>query len=225
MGVNFLTVQVHFPYSDHGFPFHKSDPNQFPAAYNLHKHYGIRGESGKTPALFGGFAAVIPLCGISQTAYHIQSHAVCGNGEKGCKCGFICRRYRRKWQRKDTDLRTVPKTAGIAWQKEQRRNPVCPNSLFYREVREKNKVHYEYYCLDETQEVPADYTEIFFVCLRSDGCLELPATVKTACQTARKKLPELLCHSDVSTTMNVYAHATREAKRTSARLLDKVVGE
>ncbi len=96
---------------------------------------------------------------------------------------------------------------------------------YYREVREKNRVHYEYYCLDGTQEVPADYTEIFFVCLRSDGCLELPATVETACRTARKKLPELLGHSDVSTTMNVYAHATREAKRTSARLLDKVVGE
>ena len=35
---------------------------------------------------------------------------------------------------------------------------------------------------------------------------------------------KLLGHSDVSTTMNVYAHATREAKRTSARLLDKVTG-
>ena len=35
---------------------------------------------------------------------------------------------------------------------------------------------------------------------------------------------ELLGHSDVSTTMNVYAHATREAKRDSAKLLDKVVG-
>lgn len=30
--------------------------------------------------------------------------------------------------------------------------------------------------------------------------------------------------SDVSTTMNIYAHSTREAKRTFARLLDKVVG-
>ena len=28
---------------------------------------------------------------------------------------------------------------------------------------------------------------------------------------------------ELSTTMNIYAHATREAKRTSARLLDKVV--
>lgn len=34
----------------------------------------------------------------------------------------------------------------------------------------------------------------------------------------------LLGHSNVSTTMNVYAHATREAKRESAKLLDKVVG-
>ena len=39
-----------------------------------------------------------------------------------------------------------------------------------------------------------------------------------------KDVQELLGHSDVSTTMNVYAHATREAKRESAKLLDKVVG-
>ena len=35
---------------------------------------------------------------------------------------------------------------------------------------------------------------------------------------------ELLGHSDVSTTMNVYAHSTRKGKRESARLLDKVAG-
>lgn len=39
-----------------------------------------------------------------------------------------------------------------------------------------------------------------------------------------KDVQELLGHSDVSTTMNVYAHAAREAKRDSAKLLDKVVG-
>ena len=104
-----------------------------------------------------------------------------------------------------------------------------------------------------TENVSEDYTEIFFVCLRVDGCLELPATIETACRTAGRKVPELegfhfhtlrhtyttnllsngaqpkdvqelLGHSDVSTIMNVYAHATREAKRTSARLLDKVAG-
>ena len=39
-----------------------------------------------------------------------------------------------------------------------------------------------------------------------------------------KDVQELLGHSDVSTTMNVYAHSNREAKRSSARLLDKVAG-
>ena len=33
-----------------------------------------------------------------------------------------------------------------------------------------------------------------------------------------------LIFSAVSTTMNIYAHATREAKRNSVRLLDKVAG-
>ena len=41
---------------------------------------------------------------------------------------------------------------------------------------------------------------------------------------APKDVQEILGHADVSTTMNIYAHATREAKHTSARLLDKVVG-
>lgn len=40
-----------------------------------------------------------------------------------------------------------------------------------------------------------------------------------------KDVQELLGHSDVSTTMNVYAHATREAKKKSAKLLDMVVGQ
>lgn len=39
---------------------------------------------------------------------------------------------------------------------------------------------------------------------------------------APKDVQELLGHADVSTTMNIYAHSKREAKRTSARLLDKV---
>ena len=39
-----------------------------------------------------------------------------------------------------------------------------------------------------------------------------------------KDVQELLGHSAVSTTMNIYAHATREAKRNSVRLLDKVAG-
>ena len=122
-----------------------------------------------------------------------------------------------------------------------------------KEVKEKNRVYYEYYCLDRTEEVPTDYKEISFVCLRPDGCLELPTTLGTVCRkvaktlegfegfhfhqlrhtytsnllangAAPKDVQELLGHSDVSTTMNVYAHSTRDAKRKSVRLLDKVVG-
>ena len=107
--------------------------------------------------------------------------------------------------------------------------------------------------MENTQDIPADYNEISFVCLRPDGCLETPSTLSIACRTLAKKLEgferfhfhqlrhtytsnllsngaapkdvqELLGHSDVSTTMNVYAHATREVKRTSARLLDNVAG-
>ena len=141
--------------------------------------------------------------------------------------------------------------------KEQRKNRFKYGELYhrnyYKEVHEKNRVYYEYYHLDGTQDIPDGYTEISFVCLRSDGSLELPSTVGIACRSARKKVPELegfhfhtlrhtytsnllsggakpkdvqelLGHADVSTTMNIYAHSTREAKRTSARLLDKVVG-
>ena len=124
---------------------------------------------------------------------------------------------------------------------------------YYRIVKEKNRTYYEVYTLPRTEEAPEDYSLISFVCLRPEGAYESPATVSSVCRTSRKKLDdmndfhfhqlrhtytsnllssgaapkdvqELLGHADVSTTMNIYAHATREAKRTSARLLDKVVG-
>ena len=124
---------------------------------------------------------------------------------------------------------------------------------YYREVKDKNRVYYEFYHLDGTESVPEDYKEISFVCLRPDGSLELPSTLGTICRKIAQKLEgfegfhfhqlrhtytsnllangaapkdvqELLGHSDVSTTMNVYAHSTRKAKRESAKLLDKVAG-
>lgn len=124
---------------------------------------------------------------------------------------------------------------------------------YYLEVKEKDRTYYEVYSLPRSEEVPVGYKELSFVCLRPDGAFEAPSTVGIMCRTARKKVEgledfhfhmlrhtdtsnlisngaapknvqELLGHADVSTTMNIYAHAAREAKRTSARLLDKVIG-
>ena len=79
--------------------------------------------------------------------------------------------------------------------KEQHKNRFQYGELYhrnyYKEVREKNRVFYEYYHLDGTQDIPDDYKEISFVCLRSGGSLELPSTVGIACRSARKKMPEL----------------------------------
>ena len=116
----------------------------------------------------------------------------------------------------------------------------------------KNFPLYCHKCKQETL-INAKDLQITVVCLRADGAYEAPSTVEIMCRAAKKKVKvledfhfhtlrhtytsnllsggtkpkdvqELLGHADVSTTMNIYAHATREAKRTSARLLDKVIG-
>lgn len=107
--------------------------------------------------------------------------------------------------------------------------------------------------MQRTELIPDNYKEIAPVCLRSDGAYESPSTINVTRRAAKKKIPglgdfhfhtlrhtytsnllpqgaapkdveEFLGHSNVSTTMNIYAHASREAKQASARLLDVVVG-
>lgn len=124
------------------------------------------------------------------------------------------------------------------------------NKCYYREVRERNRVYYEYYHYNKKNDVPNEFHELDFVCRRKNGTLVRPGMVKTICWRLSKELPgfedfhfhvlrhtyttnllangakpkdvqELLGHSDVSTTMNIYAHATRESKRQSVGLLDE----
>ena len=97
------------------------------------------------------------------------------------------------------------------------------------------------------------YKEISLVCVRKDGMYLGTDALSNMCRSIAKHVEglehfhfhllrhtftsnllasgappkdvqELLGHSAVSTTMNIYAHATREAKRNSVRLLDKVAG-
>lgn len=122
---------------------------------------------------------------------------------------------------------------------------------YYQEVTDQKRIHYDWHLLGRNDIPPEDYNQISLVCIRQNGALEQPSTIQSACRRAKNKLDglddfhfhalrhtytsnllangappkdvqELLGHSDVSTTMNVYAHATRDAKRSSAKLLDKV---
>lgn len=124
---------------------------------------------------------------------------------------------------------------------------------YYQTVKEKNRTYYEVYTLQRGADVPEGYTSISFVCLRMDGAYESANTVGIMCRKMKKKIAgmedfhfhtlrhtfttnlisngapikdvqELLGHAKADTTLNIYAHSTREAKRTSARMLDKVAG-
>ena len=124
---------------------------------------------------------------------------------------------------------------------------------YYVEVKERNRSYFEVYTLGMNENVPEDYKPLSLVCLRPDGAYESPSTVSLVCRSAQKKIlgledfhfhtlrhtftsnllsygaapkevQELLGHADVSTTMNIYAHASREAERSSAKLLDNAMG-
>lgn len=120
---------------------------------------------------------------------------------------------------------------------------------YYKVVQDKNRSYHEVYSFPTTKKMTEQYTEIDFVCLRSDGTYEAPRTVNNMCISTRKQIArmedfhfhtlrhtytsrllangaapkdvqELLGHSDINTTLNIYAHASNESKKKSAMLLD-----
>lgn len=93
--------------------------------------------------------------------------------------------------------------------KEQLKNRMQYGALYYknyyREVKDKNRVYYEFYHLDGTEEIHDDYKEISVL---ANGA-------------APKDVQELLGHSDVSTTMNVYAHSAFAEEHLFFRILPR----
>ena len=74
---------------------------------------------------------------------------------------------------------------------EQRKNRFRYGELYhlnyYKEVKEKGRTYYEVYSLQRTEEVPEDYKEISFVCLRADGAYEAPSTVGIMCRGGKEE--------------------------------------
>lgn len=121
---------------------------------------------------------------------------------------------------------------------------------FYRTVQEQGRIYYELYHIPLADTAPPELVPLSMVCQRPNGSYEAPSTLEMACKTARRRLPqlgsfhfhtlrhtytsnllargaspkevqELLGHADIHTTMNIYAHASRDHLRSISRLLDQ----
>ncbi|MGL5272213.1 MAG: tyrosine-type recombinase/integrase [Phocaeicola sp.] len=122
---------------------------------------------------------------------------------------------------------------------------------YYTVEKVKNRTYYYLHSQPVTTNVSEAYNNISLVCLRPDGTLVAPSAIIGMCSSLRKRVDglddfhfhqlrhtytskllangaapkdvqELLGHSDINTTMNIYAHATRESKRNSVMLLEVV---
>lgn len=122
---------------------------------------------------------------------------------------------------------------------------------YYKLFVDKGRHHYGLFSLREDEQPLEGYNLLDFVCKREDGSFTAPDLVEKTCRKLAREVPELshfhfhmlrhtyttnllssgaspkdvqelLGHSDVSTTMNVYAHSSEAAKLSSARLLDEL---
>jgi len=122
---------------------------------------------------------------------------------------------------------------------------------YYNQIIEGNRVYYDVICSKDPDSVPDDYEELDFVCIRKDGKYEAPDTVSIMCRSIRridssledfhyhmlrhsytcnlleagakpKEVQELLGHSNVATTLNIYAHISHKERQEAAKLLDRL---
>lgn len=118
-------------------------------------------------------------------------------------------------------------------------------------AKENNRIFYDVYCVNVNEVDQQDSTPLEFVCKRQDGSYLKPESVRNLCTTLAKRfgwldnfhfhklrhafttrlissgakpkdVQELLGHSDINTTMNIYAHGSSESKKNAVMLLDEV---
>lgn len=123
----------------------------------------------------------------------------------------------------------------------------CQN--YYTISKGKNRTYYDVHCLPVTEKVLEEFNELSLVCIRHNGAFVSQRSISDMCITLRKKVDglgdfhfhrlrhtystkliangappkdvqELLGHSDLSTTMNIYTHGSRESKRSAVMLLE-----
>lgn len=125
----------------------------------------------------------------------------------------------------------------------------CQN--YYSIGKDKNRTYYDVHCLPALEAVSDVFNKLDLVCVRHNGAFISQRSVSDMCITLRRKIEgigdfhfhrlrhtystklisngappkdvqELLGHSDLNTTMNIYTHGSRESKRSAVMLLEEV---
>ncbi len=121
-----------------------------------------------------------------------------------------------------------------------------------RKVSEEGRTYYEIYRKPRAEQMDEECMTLDLICVRPNGAYISPGALEQLCCTIKKELPELgafhfhmlrhtytsnllslgarptdvqelLGHASVNTTLSIYAHATRETKLNTVKLLDKVL--
>ncbi len=122
---------------------------------------------------------------------------------------------------------------------------------YYTIEKVNNRTYYDVHTLPVNEEVEQNFNKLDLVCIRHNGAFVSHRSISDMCITLRKKIngigdfhfhrlrhtfstklissgakpkdvQELLGHSDLSTTMNIYTHGSSESKRNAVMLLDEV---
>lgn len=190
-----------------------------------------------------------PLSAGSLNVYAAVMHSVCyNNTRRAMTIGPTKRKKIRTVDFGDT-LTSILTQAKKEQQENRKQYGELYHQNYYTIEKMKNRTYYYLHSAPVTSTVPEEYNDISLVCLRPDGTLEAPSTITGMCLTLKKRIEgledfhfhqlrhtytskllsngaapkavqELLGHSDINTTINIYAHATRESKRNSVMLLE-----